>query len=99
MAFRDALLVLWVNAVYNDEQVQGLDTAGPVGYLRSGTGNPLLGYAELAKRWGISKQPSDDMCRSWLSLTILLPLPCAICIVYDAFTSGLHNILVSQPYF
>ena len=24
-------------------------------YLRNGTGSPLLGYAELAQRWGVSK--------------------------------------------
>ena len=50
----DALLDLWINTVYNDEQVQGSD-AGPVVYLRNGTGSPLLGYTELAQRWGISK--------------------------------------------
>ena len=47
----DALLDLWINTVYNDDQVQGSD-AGPVVYLRNGTGSPLLGYAELAQRWG-----------------------------------------------
>lgn len=50
----DALLDLWINTVYNDDQVQGSD-AGPVVYLRNGTGSPLLGYAELAQRWGVSK--------------------------------------------
>lgn len=50
----DALLDLWINMVYNDEQVQGSD-AGPVVYLRNGTGSPLLGYAELVQRWGVSK--------------------------------------------
>lgn len=50
----DALLDLWINTVYNDEQVQGSD-AGPVVYLRNGTGSPLLGYTELAQRWGVSK--------------------------------------------
>ncbi len=50
----DALLDMWINTVYNDEQVQGSD-AGPVVYLRNGTGSPLLGYAELAQRWGVSK--------------------------------------------
>ena len=32
----DALLDLWTNTVYNDEQVQGFD-AGQVAYLRNGT--------------------------------------------------------------
>lgn len=50
----DALLDMWINTVYNDVQVQGSET-GPVVYMRNGTGNPLIGYAELAERWGISK--------------------------------------------
>ena len=50
----DILLDLWINTVYNDEQVQGSE-AGPVVYMRNGTGNPLISYAELAERWGISK--------------------------------------------
>ena len=53
----DALLDLWINTVYNDEQVQGSDV-GPVVYLRNGTGNPLLGYAELAQRWGVAEAKS-----------------------------------------
>lgn len=50
----DILLDLWMNAIYNDEQVQGSDV-GPVAYFRDGTGSPLIGYAELAERWGLSK--------------------------------------------
>lgn len=50
----DIVLDLWLSAIYNDEQVQGSDI-GPVVYLRNGTGNPLVNYAELANRWGISK--------------------------------------------
>lgn len=50
----DALLDLWTNTVYNDEQVQG-SNAGPVVYIRNGTGCPLISYAELGERWGISK--------------------------------------------
>ena len=50
----DALLDLWINTVYNDEQVQGSDI-GPVVYIRNGTGNPLVSYSELGKRWGVSK--------------------------------------------
>ncbi len=50
----DILLDLWIHTVYNDEQVQG-SKAGPVVYMRNGTGNPLVSYAELAERWGISK--------------------------------------------
>jgi hypothetical protein len=50
----DIVLDLWVHAIYNDEQVQGSDI-GPVVYFRNCTGNPLISYAELSKRWGISK--------------------------------------------
>lgn len=45
----DAVLDLWINTVYNDAQVKDSDT-GPVVYLRNGTGNPLVGCAELGKR-------------------------------------------------
>ncbi len=50
----DVLLDLWINAVYNDSLVLGSDQ-GPVVYLRNGTGSPLVSYAELAERWGLSK--------------------------------------------
>lgn len=50
----DILLDLWLNTIYNDEQVQGSEI-GPVFYLRNGTGAPLVGYTDLAMRWGISK--------------------------------------------
>jgi len=50
----DAVLDLWLNTIYNDEQVQGSEV-GPVVYLRSGTGCPLVSYADLSARWGVSK--------------------------------------------
>ncbi len=50
----DALIDVWINTVYNDPQVKGSEAA-PVVYMRNGTGSPLIGYAELAERWGISK--------------------------------------------
>ena len=50
----DALLDLWIHAVYNDPSVQGSE-AGPVVYFRNQTGNPLFSYQELAKRWKQSK--------------------------------------------
>lgn len=50
----DILLDLWISTIYNDERVQG-SFSGPVVYFRNGTGNPLVSYAELALRWGISK--------------------------------------------
>ena len=50
----DILLDLWISAVYRDDQVQGSHN-GPVAYFRNGTGCPLVSYAELAQRWGMSK--------------------------------------------
>ncbi len=50
----DALIDMWINTVYNDPQVKGSEIA-PVVYMRNGTGSPLIGYAELAERWGVSK--------------------------------------------
>lgn len=50
----DILLDLWINAIYNDDQVQGSEL-GPVAYFRNGTGSPLTTYRDLAARWGISK--------------------------------------------
>lgn len=50
----DILLDLWISAVYNDQRVQG-SFSGPVAYFRDGSGCPLVSYAELAQRWGISK--------------------------------------------
>ena len=50
----DMLLDMWMHAIYNDEQVHGSDL-GPVVYMRNGTGSPLIGYSDLARRWGLSK--------------------------------------------
>lgn len=50
----DVLLDLWINTVYNDDRVDG-SSAGPVVYIRNGTGSPLISYSELGERWGISK--------------------------------------------
>lgn len=50
----DIILDLWISAVYNDERVQG-SFLGPVAYFRDGSGCPLVSYADLAQRWGISK--------------------------------------------
>ena len=50
----DIILDLWLSAVYNDTQVQG-SFAGPVAYFRNGSGCPLISYADLSQRWGISK--------------------------------------------
>lgn len=58
----DILLDLWISAVYRDEQVQG-SFDGPVAYLRNGTGCPLVSYAELAQRWGLSKATVSRVLR------------------------------------
>lgn len=50
----DILLDLWISAIYNDERVQG-SFSGPVAYFRNGSGNPLVSYADLSARWGVSK--------------------------------------------
>lgn len=50
----DVVLDLWLSAIYQDSQVLGSDL-GPVVYYRNGSGNPLLNYSDLAKRWGCSR--------------------------------------------
>lgn len=63
----DILLDLWLSTVYNDGQVQGSD-AGPVVYLRNGTGSPLVNYSELAARWGISKATAGRVLKKFEKL-------------------------------
>ena len=63
----DAMLDLWVNTIYNDTQVQGSEL-GPVVYMRNGTGSPLIGYAELAERWGVSKATAGRYLRKMKEL-------------------------------
>lgn len=50
----DAVLDLWINTVYNDDEVKGSEV-GPLVYMRNGTGRALVTYEELSLRWGISK--------------------------------------------
>ena len=66
----DAMLDLWINTVYNDTQVQGSEV-GPVVYIRNGTGSPLIGYAELAQRWGVSKATAGRYLRKMQELGYL----------------------------
>ena len=66
----DAVLDLWINTVYNDEQVDGSE-AGPVVYFRNGSGSPLIGYAELAKRWGVSKATAGRYLRKLKDLAYI----------------------------
>lgn len=69
----DILLDLWMHAIYNDEQVQG-SNAGPVAYFRNGTGSPLIGYTELAERWGISKATVSRVLRHLAKLKYIFLL-------------------------
>lgn len=66
----DAVLALWINTVYNDEQVDGSE-AGPVVYFRNRTGSPLTGYAELAERWSISKATAGRYLRKLKDLAYI----------------------------
>ena len=50
----DIVLDLWMNTVYNEEQVHGSASA-PVVYLRNGTGSPLADLADLSLRWHRTK--------------------------------------------
>lgn len=72
----DIVLDLWISAIYNDGQVLGSET-GPVVYLRNGTGNPLVTYAKLAARWGISKSTVSRILKNLekIGYLSLKPLP------------------------
>lgn len=50
----DVLLDLWFSTIYKDKNVLGSELA-PIVYYRNGTGNPLVSFSELAKRWGRSR--------------------------------------------
>ena len=56
----DLLLDLWLHTVYHDPDVSGSEL-GPVVYFRNGSQMPLLHYADLAARWGVSK---STVCRA-----------------------------------
>jgi len=51
---KDVIMDLWLNAIYNDNRVDG-PTIGPVVYYRNNSGNPRTSYSILAKRWNKSK--------------------------------------------
>ena len=58
----DAVLDLWISAIYQDDRVAGSDL-GPVAYFRNGTGTPLVSYTELAQRWGHSRSTVGRMLK------------------------------------
>lgn len=66
----DSLLDLWINTVYNDDKVEG-SSAGPVVYIRNGTGCPLISYAELGERWGISKTTAGRYLQKFQSMDFI----------------------------
>lgn len=69
----DAVLDLWLHAIYNDEQVQGSDI-GAVVYFRDGTGNPLISYSRLGERWNMSKATVCRLINKLSEQDYLVPL-------------------------
>lgn len=91
----DILLDLWINTVYNDGQVQGSDV-GPVAYFRNGTGSPLVGYAELAERWGVSKATVGRILKKladmdYISL-LTFPGRCGSAIYLQSYLSTMFQV-------
>lgn len=66
----DVVLDLWISTVYKDQQVQGSEI-GPVVYFRNGSGNPLVAYADLASRWGISRSSVGRLLKKLAKLGYL----------------------------
>lgn len=69
----DALMDMWINGIYKDDRVRGSDL-GPVVYFRSGDGDPLTSYVEMAERWGVSKATAGRMVRRLDALGYLTSL-------------------------
>lgn len=69
----DAILDLWLHAIYNDERVQGSDL-GAVVYFRDCSGNPLLSYSKLGERWSLSKATVCRLINKMTELDYLVPL-------------------------
>lgn len=98
----DILLDLWINAIYNDEQVQGSEL-GPVVYFRNGSGSPLTNYRELATRWGISKTSVARLMKKLESLGYLrlmsFPAHCGTAIYLNGYLStmfGVSDVMVDK---
>ena len=98
----DILLDLWINAIYNDEQVQGSEL-GPVVYYRNGTGSPLTNYRELAIRWGISKTSVARLMKKLETLGYLrlmsFPAHCGTAIYLNGYLStmfGVSDVMVDK---
>lgn len=70
----DIVLDLWMNAIYNDTQVQGSDI-GPVVYFRNSTGSPIISYAELSGRWGNSKSTVGRILKKLADMGYLTLIP------------------------
>ena len=66
----DIILDLWLNTVYNDDQVDGSKIA-PVVYMKNGSGTPLVSYAELARRYNISKATVGRYLKKFERLDII----------------------------
>lgn len=63
----DIVLDLWINTVYNEEQVQG-SNVGPVVYFRDCSGDPFVSYAKMANRWNLSKSTVARMLNKFSNL-------------------------------
>jgi len=70
----DIVLDLWMNTIYNDDQVQGSDV-GPVVYFRKCTGNPVISYAELSERWSNSKSTVGRILKKLADMNYLSVIP------------------------
>ncbi len=66
----DIILDLWLNTVYNDDQVCGSEIA-PVVYIRNGSGSPLVSYTELSQRYNLSKATISRYLKKFEDLDLI----------------------------
>lgn len=71
----DIVLDLWIQTVYNEEQVQG-SNLGPVVYFRNYTGDPFVSYKALADRWSLSKSTAGRILNKLADQDYLTLIPC-----------------------
>ncbi|MDR1630778.1 MAG: helix-turn-helix domain-containing protein [Oscillospiraceae bacterium] len=71
----DIILDLWIQTVYNEEQVRGSDI-GPVVYFRNCTGDPFVSYKMLSERWSISKSTVGRILKKLTGLKYLTLISC-----------------------
>ena len=71
----DVVLDLWINTIYNEDQVRGSDV-GPVVYFRNNTGEPFISCLTLAERWGLSKSTVSRTLNKLAKMDYLTLVPC-----------------------